>query len=253
MRTFVHWFVCVIACLHGTMIGAVELKGKPEISATADSATIQWHTDVACGTRLQYGLTPATLDRKVEGAVTSDHSIQLQALSPATTYYYSLGSARAQLAAGSFTTTGGTAAPAATEQPTLLRRVLNAVTPDKKAAATTSTSSKAPPARQTWGHLDSLQDHFDRHGRDFASQSPDDYAAKAWLFLQRARAENLAMKLDDTDGTLRVFDPATRTFGAYNRVGMTKTFFRPDSPSYWQRQPGRMVTAADLRFPPAEK
>jgi pyocin large subunit-like protein len=93
-----------------------------------------------------------------------------------------------------------------------------------------------------------LQDHFDRHGRDFSSKSPDDYAAQAWLFLQRARAENLPMKLDETDGTLRVFDPATRVFAAYNGAGRTKTFFKPDNPTYWQRQPGRVVKAAELRF-----
>jgi Purple acid Phosphatase, N-terminal domain len=250
MRTFVHRFVCVIACLFGTLVQAVEITGAPQVSSTADTATIKWRTDVACGTRLQYGLSPAKLDLKAEGAVTSDHVVELQSLTAATTYYYSVGSARAQLATGSFTTVGGAAATAASPQPSLLRRVLNAVTPDKKAATATNPSTQAPPTRQTWGHVDSLQDHFDRHGGDFSSTSPDDYAAQAWRFLQRARMENLPMKMDDTDGTLRVFDPATRTFGAYNRVGMTKTFFKPDSPSYWQRQPGRTVTAADLRLPP---
>jgi pyocin large subunit-like protein len=56
------------------------------------------------------------------------------------------------------------------------------------------------------------------------------------------------MKLDDTDGTLRVFDPKTRAFAAYNEGGRTKTFFKPESASYWQRQPGRPVKPADLRF-----
>lgn len=251
MRTFVHWLVWVIACFVSTQLRGVELTREPEIAVTTSTAKIKWGTDVACGTRLQYGLSPVSMNDKAEGEVTSEHVIELKALKPGTTYHYSLGSARVQLSMGTFTTaTNDSKAAAAAPQPSLLRRVLNAVTPDKKAAATTGASTKTPPTRQTWGHLDSLQDHFDRHGRDFASQSPDDYAAKAWLFLQRARAENLAMKLDDTDGTLRVFDPATRTFAAYNRAGMTKTFFKPDSPSYWQRQPGRAVTAADLRSPP---
>lgn len=247
MRAFVHWFICVAACLGNTLLHAVELVGQPQITTTANTATIQWHTDVECGTRLQFGLNPAVLDHKAEGAVTRDHSIQLEALTPATTYYFSVGSARVKLAAGSFTTAGG--APAAAPQPSLIRRVLNVITPDKKptpAAAPT----QAPPTRQTWGHLDSLQDHFNRHGGDVSSTSPDDYAAKAWLFLQRARAENLPMKLDDTDGTLRVFDPSTRVFGAYNGAGKTKTFFKPDNPTYWERQPGRSVKTADLRFSP---
>jgi len=31
---------------------------------------------------------------------------------------------------------------------------------------------------------------------------------------------------------------------------MTKTFFKPDNPTYWQRQPGRAVKSADLHFSP---
>ena len=247
MRTLVHSFVCVIACLSGTLLHAVELVGQPQTTSTATTASIQWRTDVDCGTRLQYGLKPTVLDHKAEGAVTSDHTIQLEALTPATTYYFSVGSARIRLATGTFTTAGG--APATAPQPSLLRRVLGVFTPDQNQAPA-AVSAQAPPTRQTWGHLDSLQDHFNRHGGDFSSTSPDDYAAKAWLFLKRARAENLPMKLDDTDGTLRVFDPATRVFGAYTKAGMTKTFFKPDNPTYWQRQPGRVVKSADLRFPP---
>jgi Purple acid Phosphatase, N-terminal domain len=245
MRPYIYWLVCVIACLSGTLLHGVELIGQPQVTTTSSTATIQWRTDVECGTRLQYGLTSEVLDHKAEGAVTSGHSIQLEALAPGTTYYFSVGSARTRLATGSFTTAGG--APSAAPQPSLLRRVLNAVTPDKKTAAGNA-PTQAPPTRQTWGHLDSLQDHFDRHGRDFSSKTPDDYAAKAWLFLQRARAENLPMKLDDTDNTLRVFDPASGAFAAYNGAGRTKTFFKPDNATYWQRQPGRVVKAADLRF-----
>lgn len=246
MRNFVHCFVSIIACLNVTLLSAVELIGPPQTTATADSATIQWRTDVACGTRLQFGLNPAALDHKAEAAVTSDHTIRLEALAPATTYHFSIGSARTQLATGTFTTTGVAAAPA--PQPSIIRRVLDVLTPGKPAAPAAVAPAQAPPTRQTWGHLDSLPDHFARHGRDFSSQSPDDYAAKAWQFLQRARAESLPMKLDDTDGTLRVFDPDTRTFAAYNDIGRTKTFFKPDNPSYWQRQPGRTVKPTDLRF-----
>jgi hypothetical protein len=249
MRTFVHWLVVILACLSGTLLHAVELLAPPTTATTANTATIQWRTDVDCGTRLQFGLNPAALDHKAEGAVTSDHTIQLEALAPATTYYFSIGSARTRLATGTFTTAGtGTAAAAAAPQPSLIRRVLNILTPDQPASPAAVAAAQAPPTRKTWGHLDSLQDHFSRHGSDFSSKSPDDYAAQAWRFLQRARAENLPMKLDDTDKTLRVFDSNTRTFAAYNDQGMTKTFFKPDNPSYWQRQPGRVVTSADLHF-----
>ena len=48
----------------------------------------------------------------------------------------------------------------------------------------------------------------------------------------------------DADGSLRVFDPATGAFAAYNRDGTTKTYFKPGSPGYFERQPG---TPVDLR------
>jgi hypothetical protein len=252
MKGFVTFFVCTLVVIFGSMAHAVELIGQPQIVPAATAATITWKTDVDCGTRLQYGLNAAQLDRKAEGAVSSTHQVALEGLAPGTTYHYSVGSSRTRLATGTFTTTGG--APAATPPPSLMRRVLDAIVPDKKPApapppvAKSVGTLKAPPTRQTWGYIDSLQDHFDRHGRDFSSSSPDDYAAQAWLFLQRARAENLPMKLDDTDGTLRAFDPKTRAFAAYNSSGRTKTYFRPESTSYWQRQPGRPVKSTDLRF-----
>lgn len=233
-----------------TALHAVEIIGVPQVRAAADSATISWRTDVDCGTRVHYGLNAAQLGQKAEGDVASAHEITLRGLAPGTTYYYRVGSARTQLAGGSFTTLG--AASSATPAPSILRRVLSAIIPGEKpsapAAKPTAATTPAPPTQQTWGHLDSLQDHFDRHGRDFKAVSPDDYAAQAWCFLQRALSTGLPMKLDETDGTLRVFDPSTRAFAAYNRAGKTKTYFKPESASYWQRQPGRMVKASELRF-----
>lgn len=243
MRAPNRWFTCALVLLAGAVAQAVEIIGEPQVQATANAATITWKTDVDCGTRLQYGLNAAQLNQKADGAVSSAHQITLAGLAPGTTYHYSVGSARAKLASGSFTTS--VSANAAAPQPSLMRRVLDAITPDKKSAPV---AASVPPTRQTWGHLDSLQDHFDRHGSDFSAKSPDDYAAQAWSFLQRARAESLPMKLDDTDGTLRVFDPKTRAFAAYNDAGRTKTFFKPESSGYWQRQPGRSVTPAELRF-----
>lgn len=231
----------------GALTHAVELVGQPQVKAEENSATILWKTDVACGTRLSYGRNAAQLDQKVEGAVSSAHEVFLSGLASGTTYQYSVGSARTKLAAGTFTTSGAVN----TSQPSIVRRVLGVFTPTPKPPDTGSHADiAAPPTRQTWGNVSTLQDHFDRHGRDFSSKSPDDYAAQAWQLLQRARAESLPMKLDDTDGTLRVFDPQTRALAAYNSAGRTKTFFKPESSSYWQRQPGRPVKPADLRFSP---
>lgn len=234
-------FVILLA-FAGTVAHAVELVGQPQVKAGANAATITWKTDVECGTRLQYGRNAAQLDQKAEGGVSSTHEVSLAGLAPRTTYHYSLGSARVKLATGTFTTSG------AQSPPSIVRRVLDVFAPAEKPATVAAADMAAPPTRQTWANVTTLQDHFDRHGHDFSSRSPDDYAAQAWRFLQRARAESLPMKLDETDGTLRVFDPKTGIFAAYNGVGRTKTFFKPESSGYWQRQPGRPLKPADLRF-----
>ena len=100
---------------------------------------------------------------------------------------------------------------------------------------------KAPPAKKIWGNFSTLQDHFDRHGRDFKAASPDDYARLSWEFLQRALDEGLPAKLDESDGTIRVWDGKSHTFAAYNRDFTTKTFFKPESGSYFERQPGKLM------------
>ncbi len=68
----------------------------------------------------------------------------------------------------------------------------------------------------------------------------------AWEFLQRAKAQSLPAKVDPT-GTLRVFDPRSGAFAAYNRNGTTKTFFKPGNPEYFNRQPGREVNLKTWR------
>ena len=50
-----------------------------------------------------------------------------------------------------------------------------------------------------------------------------------------------------SDGVLRVFDPQTSLFAAYNRDGTTKTFFRCRGQDYFDRQPGQPVKPSDLR------
>jgi len=86
----------------------------------------------------------------------------------------------------------------------------------------------------------SLPDHFARHGNDFGAKNPEDYARMAWEFLQRGKAEGLPAKQDET-GVLRVFDPRSGAFAAYNRDQTTKTFFKPGNRDYFARQPGRSV------------
>ena len=94
-----------------------------------------------------------------------------------------------------------------------------------------------------WGTPASLPDHFARHGHDFGARNADEYALMANQFLHRARLAGYPAKIHGK-GVLRVFDPASRTFGAYNPDGTTKTFFKVRDPTYYDRQPGRPI---DLR------
>jgi hypothetical protein len=93
----------------------------------------------------------------------------------------------------------------------------------------------APPLR--WANPRTLADHFVRHGTDFGFASADEYAIAASELLERGRVGDLPTKIG-TDGTIRVFDPETNTFGSFTPSGMTRTFYKPTSPSYWARQSG---------------
>jgi pyocin large subunit-like protein len=91
--------------------------------------------------------------------------------------------------------------------------------------------------RKVWGRADTLDDHFRRHGSDFGARSAGEYADIASQFFQRSQRERLPTKID-ADGVIRVYDPATNTFGAFNPDGTTRTLFKPTRTDYWSRQPG---------------
>jgi hypothetical protein len=92
----------------------------------------------------------------------------------------------------------------------------------------------------TWGRAETLADHFARHGGDFAVKTADDYAGMASRFFQESQAAKLPTKID-SQGVIRVFDPKTGSFGSFNPNGTTRTFFKPSSPTYFDRQPGTFV------------
>lgn len=89
-----------------------------------------------------------------------------------------------------------------------------------------------------WGNVKTLQDHFDRHGGDFGASSPLDYAKFANDFYNNR--ENYLVKTDES-GIKRIYDPETNSFGAYNKNGSTRSFFKPSGKQgYFDRQPGKL-------------
>lgn len=243
--------------------GAVEVKEGPVLEVSETAASLRWVTDVECGTQVKFGINANNFNRSAEGPVGLSHGVELGGLKPGTVYFYTVGTAKKVLKNGSFTTkgtalskgtpeSGGQGTPAA--KPGISPPMppssppADPVKPQKVGKPPVAEPVKPltgtytpPPTARTWGDRESLQDHFIRHGRDFAAKNADDYAAKAWLFLQRAKDEGLPAKLDPDNGTIRVWDGASHTFAAYNRDFTTKTFFRPQSGDYFKRQPGKPV------------
>jgi Purple acid Phosphatase, N-terminal domain len=231
---------------------AINLVAPPEVApAAAGEAVVRWRIDNPAGGKVRYGLSADKLDQTASDGVGTDHSVTLHGLQPGTRYFFSVGTARNPLTTGSFIAGQPGTPPAGkpVEKPSLLQKITRRITapPEVKPTPVAKPTPApkpiirdAPATSRIWGNISSLQDHFNRHGGDFAAKSPDDYAAQAWRFRERAVAERLPMKLD-TDGTVRVFDPKSRAFASFNRNGTAKTYFRPDSSSYWQRQPGTPI------------
>jgi len=93
------------------------------------------------------------------------------------------------------------------------------------------------PATETWVDPDSLDQHYIDHADEFGAASPEAYAEQANEFYEEAQQRGYKVKVD-ADGTVRIYDPKTNTFGSYTTDGKTITFFKPDNPSYFDRQPG---------------
>jgi hypothetical protein len=231
----IRWFLGCLWLWVGGAVQAVSLVQGPVVALTPTNAVIRWTTDVAAGSRVQFGVSPGRMDRREQSEVGTEHEVRLTGLKPGTTYHYSVGTARVPLATNSFTTPlrdGEVAVPRT-----------NVVASPTATAASPTTQPRPPPTRVTWGSVRTLQDHFDRHGADFAATDPDDYAAQAWLFLVRAKTDGLSAKVD-SEGVVRVFDAQTGAFAAYNPDGTTKTYFKPGRRGYFADQPGKSV---DLR------
>jgi phosphodiesterase/alkaline phosphatase D-like protein len=67
---------------------------------TPTSMHVRWRTNVPTDSRVQYGTTPGNLNLTADDATaTTEHEVVLPSLTPATRYYYSIGTTIATLAA----------------------------------------------------------------------------------------------------------------------------------------------------------
>lgn len=213
----------------------LELTAPPTVELTSSNAVIHWRTDVASGTRAE--VFPSTAKVSVpDKTPAGEHTVTVTGLKPGVEYSVVVGSARVWLATNTFTTTGKVL-----EKTSVKREPASTtVTGSQKKSDTKAEMPKAPPTRKIWANWPSLPDHFERHGADFHAKNQDDYARMSWEFLQRAKSEGLPAKVDEDD-VLRVFDPKSGAFASYNADGTTKTFFKPGSREYFERQPGKTI------------
>lgn len=92
-----------------------------------------------------------------------------------------------------------------------------------------------------WASAQTLKKHFEKHGSDFNSVDARNYANKAnYFYLNSSKNKSIRKKLDDK-GIVRIWDPSTNEFGSFTKDGKTKTYFKPNSQSYWARQEGREI------------
>ncbi len=233
---------CLIWLAGPVSAWAAALLEGPNVEAGTDGATISWATDVPTAARVRYGLHPNRLDQRAEGPVAARHAIRVEGLRAGTTYHYTVGSARGALATNSFVTTGrsGWKASEAGRSPSPVLGEDGSARGAGGGVGSPAARAQAPPSRTSWGSPKTLADHFARHGRDFGARDAEDYARQAWEFRQRAIREGLPAKRD-SDGVVRVYDPRTRAFAAYNRDGTTRTYFKPGRRDYFNDQPGRTI------------
>jgi hypothetical protein len=241
MKKLLHF---LLPAFFGFPVLSAQLVSQSSV-VTGSTTTISWITDVPTGTRAQ--VTPDTVKVALPSGKTTStsHQVVVSNLRPDTAYTVVFGTSKFWLGTNTISLTNGNTRPAHTYTPGTPPSEA-AVSKPGRGVVSHEDRPTPPPTKKIWGNLPSLQDHYERHGKDFGAKSPDDYAQMAWRFLIRAKTEGLPGKVDE-EGVIRVFDSKTGTFASYNRDGTVKTFFKPGSNGYFERQPGRLINMKELR------
>jgi len=123
-------------------------------------------------------------------------------------------------------------------------------------APDTTIPDNAPSPLDMWGRPETLQGHYEDHGKDFGATSPEDYVNQSQQFLQDTMANDYPTIIDNI-GNIRSYDADTNTFGSYNPDYTTRSFYSPnDGPQYFTDQTdyhldrgGSLINGSDI--PPA--
>jgi hypothetical protein len=115
---------------------------------------------------------------------------------------------------------------------------------DDPARRSDANQMEAAPAKQSvagWGKAETLDKHFTDHGGDFGAKTREEYVEMSQKFFDTALSDqNAVLRVDLDQKIVRIYDPATNTFGAYNLDDhTTRTFFKPSSETYWPRNAGK--------------
>lgn len=81
-----------------------------------------------------------------------------------------------------------------------------------------------------------LDEHFEKHGAEFGAITKDEYLRRAQE-LRDAKVGGAIRELVRDDGVISRFDTKSGAFGAFDRDGTIRTFFKPnDGLRYFERQ-----------------
>jgi hypothetical protein len=84
-----------------------------------------------------------------------------------------------------------------------------------------------------------LDEHFQKHGREFGAATLEDYLRLAQALRDRPAGGDVLERVRE-DGVVTRFDRGSGAFIAFGDDGVIRTFFRPnDGARYFERQAGR--------------
>lgn len=266
LRLFVRLGIVALLAAPTLFADEVHLVGTPRLEIHTNQVVLRWSTDQETGTSVLFGPTTERPTRRIKGKVGVNHVVELPGLESGIRYRVILGTARSPLQTNEFvlpsgTSNGATAVTLAVVIPPHLAglpTVGASNTPPEfldlpvRSTNTATSLSKlpisghlsAPPARETWFHPETVHEQFRRHGADFHARDAEDYAEKAWQFRRQAATAGFLAK-KDAKGVLRIYDPTSDTYGAYNPDGTTRTFFKPGKAGYFEHQPGKLTKLRD--------